>query len=164
MLSDNSILKFKYADSDHKLSFQFYECPFICQTYKEFLIDNELEEDHEDKIFTDYYENYLQQCIPKENPVMIRYDLDPSSYFEGLHPISHIHVGHKNQIRLGINKILNPKSFMSFILRQNYPTIWKSIITTENEWKNYFLKEKSNLIDIDAHMWKNLDLAEFHLE
>lgn len=161
ILSDNSILNFKISEST--LSFTFFECPFICQTYKEFLIENELESEYEDKIFNDYYEIYLHQCTLKENPSMIRYDLDFNSYYSGLHPVSHMHIGHKNQVRLGLNKILNPKSFTSFILRQNYPALWKSLIQTDNDWINYFNKEKSVLPAVDGKFWSLLDYSEFHL-
>lgn len=163
ILSDNSILNFKLDETSNKISFTFFECPYKCLTYKEYLIENDLEDDYEDKILLDYYEVYLHQCEPKENPTIIRYDLDYNSYFSGLHPVSHIHIGHKNQVRLGFQKVLNPKAFVSFILRQTYPAIWKSIITTDNEWKEYFIKEKSVLKDIDAANWQQLDQSEFYL-
>lgn len=163
ILSDNSLLNFKLDEISKKLSFTFYECPFNCLTYKEYLVENDLVEDYEDKILLDYYEIYLHQCELRENPIMIRYDLDNKSYFSGLHPVSHIHIGHKNQIRLGFHKILNPKSFVSFILRQHYPAIWKAIIITENDWKNYFTKEKSVLQSIEKENWQLLDSSEFYL-
>jgi hypothetical protein len=163
ILSDNSTLNFKLDEASSKISFTFFECPYKCLTYKEYLIENDLEDDYEDKILLDYYEVYLHQCELKENPITIRYDLDYNSYFSGLHPVSHIHIGHKNQVRLGFQKILNPKSFVSFILRQTYPGIWKSIITSENEWKSYFIKEKDVLKDIGEENWQQLDFSEFYL-
>lgn len=163
ILGDNSIFNFKYIEGSKKVSFTFFECPFKCLTYREYLLENDLEGDYEDKILLDYYEVYLHQCQLKENPIMIRYDLDFDSYFSGLHPVSHLHIGHKNQVRLGFKKILYPKAFVSFVLRQNYPALWKSIISTENEWKTHFINEKNSLNDIDNQYWQVLDNSEFHL-
>lgn len=164
MLSDSSLLNFKFDENYKKISFTFFECPYNCPTYKEYLIENNLEEGFEDKIMYDYYESYILQCSQKEHPTIIRYDFDIDSYFEGLHPVSHMHIGFNNQIRLGVKKILYPKSFISFILRQNYPTHWKSIIVSrKNKWKTYFLKEKSTLRDVENVNWQVLDYTEFYL-
>jgi hypothetical protein len=163
ILSDNSVFNFKYIEETNKLSFSYFECPFKCLTYKEYLVENDLEDDYEEKILLDYYEVYLHQCKLKENPIMIRYDLDFDSYYSGLHPVSHLHIGHKNQIRIGLKKILYPKTFVSIVLRQNYPPLWKSIITSENDWKTYFINEKFALTDVDDQYWQVLDNSEFHL-
>ncbi len=163
ILTDNSIFKFYLSPSESKISFTFYECPYICLSYKDYLTSNDLEEDFENKMFLDYYEVYVHQCEIKENPVMVRYDLDYNSYLEGLHPVSHIHIGHKNQIRIVLKKILSPKSFVSFIFRQNYPAHWKLISSSKNEWKNYFIKEKLTLLEIKDSHWNELDHSEFHL-
>lgn len=161
ILIDNSILYYKYSGSE--LKFVFFECPYNCLTYKEFLIENDLVEEFEDRTFSDYYEEYIYQCTLKENPTMIRYELDVNAYFSGLHPVSHMHIGHKNNVRLGINKILNPKSFTSFILRQHYPALWKSLIIRDNDWIRYFKKEKDILVNVDKNNWNILDYSEFHL-
>lgn len=161
ILSDNSLLNFKYTTSS--LSFSFFECPFDCQTYNEFIIENELEDESENKIFEEDYEIYVNQCPLKQNPVMIRYDFDITSYVQGLHPVSHMHIGHKNQVRLGFNKVISPKSFTSFILRQNYPAIWKSLIMDNHPWIDFFKKEKSVLNNVEKTYWNTLDISEFHL-
>ncbi len=163
MLSDNSIINFRLDETRNIVCFTYYECPFNCLTYKEYLIENDLDGYYDDKILLDYYEIYLDQCETKENPTMIRYDLDYNSYFSGLHPVSHLHIGHKNHIRFGLRKILHPKAFISFILRQNYPSVWKSLISSENEWIKYFIKEKQTLNDVAEANWQIIDNSEFHL-
>ncbi len=161
IFSDSSILHFKINAEKTKLNFTFYECPYISQTYKEYIEANELDDEIDDKVFLDYYENYLNQCPLKEDPLMIRYDYDPLSYFEGLHPISHIHIGLKNHIRIGIPKVIGPKVFFNFVIRQNYPAFWKRMIKDE-EWKKIYLNEKKSLIIIEKQYWQELDYNEFH--
>ena len=163
ILADNSILHFKLNQAESKISFSFYECPFICQTYNEYLEENDVEEEYQEKMFLDYYEIYLHQCPLKEHPIIIRYDFDDASYFEGLHPVSHIHIGNKNQVRIGIPKIFSPKAFVNFIIRQHYPAHWKGMIAKDDDWIKSYLKEKSTLESIETKFWNNLDYAEFHL-
>jgi len=94
---------------------------------------------------------------------MIRYDFDFKSYYEGLHPVSHIHIGNKNQIRLGIPLILSPKVFLNFVLRQNYPAYWKGMIANSDIWKKTYINEKSNLEGVDLKFWNTMDYSEFYL-
>lgn len=173
ILSDNSIIKFKLNANLSQISYVFFECPYACLTYNDYLeefnlndLSSDLEDEsyYNDKLFEDYYNEYLLQCPLKENPMMIRYDYDSNSYFEGVHPVSHIHIGHKNDIRIGLKKILSPKSFVSFILRQHYPAFWRIIISGSNSWISYFITEKATLSDIHTKYWNMLDTSEFHLE
>lgn len=165
-LTDNSIFVFKLDSSKKKISFSFYECPYDCSTYKEFLNENGIKNEH-DKSFYELYEDYLNnECELKENPVTFRYDLDFDSYLSGLHPVSHLHVGFKNNIRIGIDKMLNVLSFVSFVFRQHYPTQWKLLIDNrvpQNVYLNRYLKEKSNLTVIDNRYWNDLDKSEMYL-
>lgn len=162
LLSDNSILKFKI--SDKKASYLFYECPYHCLSYIDFLKENSIDEDDLQKTFYNEYEIYLDQCTQKPSPITVRYDLDIESYNHGLHPVSHIHIGNHNQIRIGINKIINPKTFVSFILRQHYTGLWNDILFGDDEiWRKYFLKEKDVLIKIEKKYWNEFDDAELYL-
>lgn len=158
---ESTTINFKYSAS--VLSYTFFECPFKCLTYKDFVTFYELEDEEEDRILYDYYEEYLHQCDVKEHPAMIRYDLDFKSYLHGIHPVSHMHIGSKTQVRLGLDRILSPKSFTSFILRQNYPALWKSLIQQDDDWVKFFIKEKSILPKVEKKYWDFLDNSELHL-
>lgn len=158
VLTDNSTLHFKMTND--KLSFSFYECPFQCLTYKEFLEEHQIDDDNE-KTFNDYYETYLAQCSLRECSTMIRYDFDATSYFEGLHPISHIHIGFNNQVRISVDKILGPTGFCYFILRQQYPGVWKELLLSKEV--DDYKKFKKLLTKVHLDYWKKLDKAEFHL-
>jgi len=162
LLADNSIFSFKVNFRDDKLSFSFFECPYICQSYAEFLDEHNLSEELEDRAFYDYYEVYLEQCQIKDNPTMIRYDLDADSYFEGLHPVSHMHIGFRNEVRIGINARLTPLTFVHFVLRQSYPVIWKTLLQDAN-WHKVYANSKQSLTIVPVKNWKIFDKAELHL-
>lgn len=162
ILSDNSILHFKIFNESAKVSYNFFECPYRCSTYEEFLRESEIHEEEEGRTFHDYYETYLNSCQLKESFTMIRYDYDVNSYLNGVHPASHIHIGFNNQVRIGIDKILSPLNFFSFILRQNYPSYWKLLIETD-DWVNRYKSFKKSCNIIEDTYWKKLDKLEFYL-
>lgn len=115
-LNDDSLLQYiYYTDSD--FSFCYISSPFS-------------EETELDNRFTGSYPL-------KENFLIICYDYQPSNYKEFCHPCAHFHFNSGNQIRLGIKKILNPISFILFILRQCYPEQWLYFIEKNNDEKIY---------------------------
>lgn len=159
LLIDNSMFSFKHAGS--KISYTFLESPYNCLSYDEYLIDKGIEEKNENTL-SDYYESYLQTCVPKEHPVMIRYDFDIRSYNAGVHPISHIHIGNNNQVRIGIHRILAPTAFVHFVLRQHYTPYWKKLLHAKGEWLESYKKEKHSLEIVHNDYWCDIDYAELH--
>jgi hypothetical protein len=158
-LKDSSIIQFNFEDH----SFSYYGCPFSCLTYSDFIKEIELDIHEVGDSFYPDYEIYLNQCPIIEVPCMLRYDYDPENYNEGLHPSSHLHIGHQNEIRIGLNKILEPVSFIFLLLRQVYPFFWKLIIEKANYEKklgSYINK----LIDIIPGHINSKDNWEFYLK
>ncbi len=125
-LNDDSLLQYIYY-TDSNFSFCYISSPFS-------------EETELDYRFTGSYPLI-------EKPLIIRYDYQPSNYKEFCHPCAHFHFNPGNQIRLGIRKILNPVSFILFILRQCYPKEWLSFIERNNDEK-IFRNIRKNLDDI----------------
>jgi hypothetical protein len=58
--------------------------------------------------------------------ISIRYDYDFSLYREIYHPISHIHIGHDNNIKIGLNRKMLPETFIVFLIKNIYPKLWES--------------------------------------
>lgn len=165
MLKDNSIFSFKINSLAKTLSYSFIECPFICLSYKEFLSEQGIEEDFS-KTFVEEYNLYVEQCEIKDSILYIRYDVDFDSYINGLHPASHLHIGHGNEIRIAINKILTPKAFLNFILRQHFTAYWKELLKADpqHDWLKYHTKHKTELPIIEEKFFNNYDLNELYLE
>lgn len=163
-LTDNSIFVFKLNSAEKKISFSYYDCPYECMTYKEFLHENGVKNLH-DKTFRPLYEDYLNnECGLKEHPVTFRYDLDFDSYLSGLHPVSHLHVGFKNNTRIGVDKIFNVITFVSLVFRQHYPAYWKLLIEEQNEFFKRYAVDKNKLDVVDKKYWnKPLDDSEMYL-
>lgn len=145
-LTNNSLFRFA-ADLEYP-SYTYLGCPYDCISYRDFLLEWDMSIEEVGESYYSDYEKYLEGCSLLSSPVIIRYDFDPQSYTEGLHPISHLHIGHKNQIRIGIKYILDPFSFFCFVVRQVYPDLWFFLIEKskfKSEFSNY--KEKIQLIN-----------------
>jgi len=129
-LSDNSLFYFEYNNSD-EVSLSYYDFPYAASTYKEFLreygynyseVGDELRED---------YDDYVTTCLLKESLCSMRYDVCYTEYDEARHPISHLHIGHANNIRIRTEKIMGPLPFLFLVLRQNYPHDWKNYVKSK---------------------------------
>lgn len=126
-LFDNSLLYFEHINSD-EVSLSYYDFPYDAVNYIEFInsygylyadVGDELRED---------YDDYITTCAIKESVSSMRYDVSYEQYDEGKHPISHLHIGHNNTVRIRTEKLLGPLAFLYFVLRQNYPDYWKKFV------------------------------------
>lgn len=163
-LKDNSLLIFRINAKEKSASYTYIECPFNCESYEDFLLEYEID-DYHDKALIEEYTTYVEQCEIMRNSLYVRYDLDFQSYQIGLHPASHLHIGHENNLRLGLDKIINPKTFLNFILRQNYIPIWKKLISEDplSDWIQKHKKEKKNLHVINESHFSSFDLEELYI-
>jgi hypothetical protein len=162
-LVDNSLLQFRVESFEPlKQSYVYYECPYRCLSYGDFLTETGFNiDDARDELKAEY-EDYLTTCDTKETVTPLRYDHSPELYTEGLHPASHVHFGHSNQIRVGTKCVLVPLSFLLFVIRQCYPTAWQQLIG----WPDAALRCRSvrdNLIEVDGGFWNPLDDWEMRL-
>ena len=67
---------------------------------------------------TKLYEQAIAEAKLQEGITPIRYDYDYQRYDPIFHPISHIHIGHNNGVRIGISKILfTTKNLYFFVIR-----------------------------------------------
>lgn len=135
LLKDYSFFTFEIdpngCSSNNLISMSYYGCPYKFIDIKSYIVQ-ELGEEY--VAFTDEpsiiegYQQALYESVSVESPVTFRYDYAPADYDSGRHPASHLHIGHNNQIRVGCERILNPVSFVAFVVRQQYPEIWKSAV------------------------------------
>jgi hypothetical protein len=126
-LTDDSLIQFRINDfKPLDASYLYLECPFFKMlSYEEFAGSYEIGADEEAEYdLIRKYDLYASSPLEKKAWTPIRYDYNPKLYTEGRHPASHIHFGHKSEIRVGTQKILMPLSFLFFVIRQCYPDAW----------------------------------------
>lgn len=98
--------------------------------------------------------------------LLSRYDYDEECYNQGSHPVAHIHLGFKTDIRIGCIKQLKPTSFVLFILRQFYPDYWRTLLFKESmsDIRAVVLKSvKDNLNNIPAEYYNDGDKNEMYM-
>ena len=135
-LKDNSIMQFTIEKDTKqnivKLRYAYYKCPYLI------FGNNEAES-------TDVF---------LENYVSIRYDYDLNEYKETIHPISHFHIGNDNNLRIPIDKIIEPLEFGNFIIRNIYIKEWKELVK-DLSLRDICLKSKEKLEEVDGKFFTN---------
>ena len=92
----------------------------------------------------------------------LRYDYKATDYKEGIHPASHVHFGFSNDIRVGTRKVMNPVSFVLFVIRQRYPDHWVKYLGIKSS-PIICRNVRQNITDVDALYWKQNDSHELVL-
>lgn len=163
-LIDNSLIQFRVLNfSPLSATYVYYECPFRCVSYFEFLANEGFDyAEVRDELSAEYDLYVTTTCDLKETVTPIRCDFSPELYNEGLHPASHIHFGHSNQIRVGTKKVLRPLSFLLFILRQCYPQSWQKFVASANA-ELMCRNVRDNLDDVEGKYFQTLDQWEMSL-
>ena len=137
VLADRSLILFSIKEDPKESSFSYLENPYFYVSKAEFEKEFETDDDS-------LYEQYLMERA-KEHVTPIRYDFYPKDYNPGLHPASHMHIGHNSEIRIGCACILTPLLFIFFIVRQCYPEKWTEL--RENSFFGVAIKNYVQKID-----------------
>lgn len=152
-LDDNSLLFFHKTATE--ASFSYLGCPYDCMSYREFK-EKEYRDEDDDEILTELYEEYIMTTKLKDNPNYMRYDYAENAYRPGEHPVSHLHCGLMDTVRIGLSRKLDFMAFVSLILRQLYCEKWNVVISYPETYQELF-ESKSKLEDIDSKFFQSLD-------
>jgi hypothetical protein len=140
LLGDLSILQFSYLMENHELQkvrYAFYEPPIKVEAYEDFLVKHGLDVDEIGDFFYEEWQQTVYEAELKRSVTPIRYDFDLSLYKGLEHAISHLHIGHDNEIRIPVHSIMSPRAFIAFIIRNVYFDKWKALIKQEDYIKRY---------------------------
>ena len=174
-LSDQSLLLFRKGGSnmhDGCLSFSYNESPSDVMSYLEFVADQnninvedsslqEIVSFWGDGLRTDY-EQYVNSMELKSAVTPIRYDYHSKDYRSGVHPASHFHFGFGSEIRVAARRVMNPISFVLFVLRQQYPEHWAALWTVQS-FSNWRRNVRDNLEMVHSDYWCHGDEGELYL-
>ncbi|MEH2124324.1 DUF2290 domain-containing protein [Nostoc sp.] len=135
--ASNKIVKYRYA---------YYETPSEFPTYEEFV--NELGFSYiecGEEFFQDY-EQVIDEAKLKKTVTPLRYDYDEDLHEPPVHPISHLHLGFQNEIRVPIKYILTPHAFVSFVIRHIYWNKWKDLMSDSKFCSIYYVKAECKIL------------------
>jgi hypothetical protein len=158
-LEDQSLLffekdSFKYIASPYETldNFDEYELRIRQELYDEGLQQEEIEEYIED--IDTQYQYYLETESKYGSYTPIRVDTHPHQYNKINHPVTHLHMGHGNESRLPIKKLMTPFSFTGFVLSTFYPRQWNKL-RTENMLTDQEYKELNENLPLVPHQNTN---------
>ena len=129
LLEDDSFFQFSAKKGnknlkDGKLRYAYYPNPREYATYLEFLSENNLKYEECGECFLEEYTQYISEAKLKNAITPIRYDYDYSQYDSDSHPISHLHIGLEQSIRIPLARVLTPQEFTILVLRNVYFEQW----------------------------------------
>lgn len=167
LLTDDSFFQFSCTVNDDNLNqgtirYAFYENPRSYKTYNEFLEESGFSySECGDELFMEY-EQEIDEAKIKNAVTPIRYDYDFELYDPSYHPISHLHIGHNNNVRIPLNKILTPSKFTVFVLQNTYIKQWRNSISQER-FREMCKVTKSRCYDIESSLFTQEEMEFLYL-
>ncbi len=161
LLEDHSLLTF--SSTSNSASYAYLQCPLDVPSFREFSLNLGLPFDSVNRAaLENEYQMVMDTASRKENVTPIRYDYDENGYQRGVHPVSHVHIGLDNDIRLAFARRLTPESFALFVMRQMYPDCWARILERQEAARlpNVVRFDCLSLVEPN---WHEQDQLELHL-
>ena len=158
---DGSI--FQFSIDGGSIRFAYFERPYNSMTYQEFLkFSNISYEEYGDEFYEDYNQ-YLIESPQKEHITNFRYDYSENEYHEVIHPVSHLHIGQNNNVRIPLSKVLLPSSFVMFIIKQVYWEKFKEYSQNNISFIDDYISEINRVKDIPKEYLTSRELKELIL-
>jgi hypothetical protein len=126
LLDDGSLFFFRREpEASTQLSYGYLESPYDVIPYSSFVA--EFFGSHPSAALDawDDYEEHRAQASLRSHVIPLRYDWSPALYREGAHPVGHMHIGFRTEIRLAVDAVLTPAHFVLFVIRQFYLAHWE---------------------------------------
>lgn len=158
--SDGAIFQFGYAENERNqicdLRYAYYESPSEQISYEDFLILFDLDIQECGYELMEEYTQYISESELKTSVTPIRYDYSVEQYSELIHPVSHVHIGQLNEIRIPTSFIMTPLNFVAFVLRHIYWNKWR-LYMENDELREHYLNSYSSTTTISS---QNFSLEE----
>ncbi|MFS9040364.1 DUF2290 domain-containing protein [Streptococcus parasanguinis] len=158
---DGSI--FQFSIDGRSIRFAYFERPYNSVTYQEFLKFSDISYEECGDMFYEEYNQYLIESPQKEHITNFRYDYSEIEYHEVIHPVSHLHIGQNNNVRIPLSKILLPSSFVMFIIKQVYWEKFKEYSQNNISFIDDYISEINKVKDIPQKYLTSRGLKELIL-
>jgi hypothetical protein len=148
LLSDYSFFQFSWAYQDH-VRYCYYPNPFIATEESAAELNESRDMLAAGLINMDDYLDLLGDAESTVGVPPIRYENSPTQHDGLFHPCSHFHLGHHEDNRWAINRIITPFAFTLLILKHYYGPRWREFGADDrDEFRNKFeselIREKMN--------------------
>jgi hypothetical protein len=123
-----------------------YECRIRQELFDNGYSLEEIEEYIED--IDVQYMSYIDTELTFGSYTPVRVDNHPEQYHASYHPMTHIHIGHDNESRIPLKKIMTPYAFAGFILATFYPKEWDRIRKEDKITEQDYRLLNDNLVSV----------------
>lgn len=160
ILKDDSFFQFSCdvisgSDDTNYIRYAYYPNPRYYCTYDEFLEANDFSSEEYDNYLEICYEQEIAEARLKSAVTPIRYEYDLYRYIPSIHPISHLHIGHEENMRLALSKIMVPQKFVSFVIRAFYYDDWKKAMKDNEIYMNICCRAKNKCPSVINEFFKD---------
>ncbi|VVB89741.1 Uncharacterised protein [uncultured archaeon] len=157
LLFDDSFFQFEFLEKGTKLQlrYSYYQNPFVLppSSYLGSMQGDEYLYDY-DQVFADAHK--------KDFFLYVRYDYSEKEYTEGVHSVSHFHIGSGDSIRITSYISITPLLFVIFVIKNIYPKQWHSLMK-DGDFLDRYKKLKVQCEKIEKRFFKELDKYELYL-
>ena len=148
LLKDFSFFQFGYTPNAQnqvkELRYSYYETPSTVESYEEFLDNMGFTIDEAGNYFFEEYQQFVSESQLKNHVTSIRYDFNIEQGKELVHPVSHLHIGQENDVRIPMSFIMTPQTFVAFVIRHCYWVQWKEKIQDPAIFESYLKIHNNN--------------------
>ena len=167
VLFDDSFIQFSAIKGenellDGKIRYAYFPNPRSYQTYIGFLEENDMSYEDAGDAFIEEYEQHISEAKLKDFVTPIRYDYDHGSYDMINHPVSHLHIGREENIRIPLSKVLSPQAFIVLIIKNIYFEYWKKAIL-KDDFKLVFERSKQKCTTIEDELFAEFEKLQLYL-
>jgi hypothetical protein len=165
LLADESLLLFSYDNSgiSVRARYIYYQWPYDFPTYQDWLAEAGLNYDEVVDGLLELYQQELSDAPQRMGIGPIRYDHSIREYVSGFHPVSHLHMGHNNSMRLPISYAITPYMFVLFVIKQLYYPQWKDLARRDKDTLGYLRAARASCTPLDESIFGDDDRCELHL-
>lgn len=160
-LEDHSL--FIFSNVENAPSYSFLHSPVEAESFRMYLGRQGLEYSSKNRSeHLEEYEMLVETASLRPHITPIRLDVDRRSYRAGVHPMTHVHIGLNNNVRLAVRRELSPLSFVLFVMRQMYPVCWSRLLErSDKHWMRKVIRTRLPLVP--QPYWGEDDDLELHL-
>lgn len=166
ILRDFSFFQFGISKDDH-VRYAYYPNPFLGASSEAISKISELRLYIEEGLIS--VEEYLHRISEVRNgrhPPLVRYENAPDQYVPSKHPCSHFHLGHHDENRWAVQRMLTPSAFGLIILKHFYGDVWNArshfrIFGAEWSLDELLIKEKVHCRILDDALFNETEKQLF---
>lgn len=165
LLNDASFFQFSRSEKSGAvtLRYAYYPNPIDTISYIDYLTEHDFTFEECGEELKEQYEMDMSNASQKSDFNVIRYDYSEKEYSEGIHSVSHFHIGFKKSVSIPISKVLLPETFVNFILKSCFYTDWKEKISSDSVCKREYFSHKKSLKILKKRHWGELDKSELFI-